>query len=343
MSLSTREWVTFDRPCWDNYCRYAELMHDFLFTEYPAARTHLLEFMRDDYHANSPLVPVVTASLYALSQFEVVTCFRLVCGMATILAAVCVGWLLHRQGRVERGILLASLLLFAVNIALVRCMFFPQTDAVVLLWVSALLAFVVARHQSHARIHSALCFAVLCTGLFVKLSFLPALALIPLATLFVPGQRRPSERMQAFMKDGLIYALLPLGIYLGFQHGFQLLSNYRTEMHEMQTVDSRAVFHLESLLKISASFVLPLCLAGNPRGFLERLLWIWIGLYGVSLWAAGTSGWGRFYLAVVPALAILSARGLKSMRDEGGEAVLWTYVILAAVLNYAALTLHLYS
>jgi hypothetical protein len=68
----------------------------------------------------------------------------------------------------------------------------------------------------------------------------------------------------------------------------------------------------------------------------------WIGLYLASLWTARAAGWDRFYLAILPALAVVSSAGLSRLKKEWNEGVMWCFVGLYIVVNYAALWLNLY-
>ena len=83
---------------------------------------------------------------------------------------------------------------------------------------------------------------------------------------------------------------------------------------------------------------LPLLL--SRRRDLLRSDWLvagWYALYAASLLAGGASGWNRFHLGLLPALAIASAPGLLRLARDWGRSHAWLYLATAACLNYAAL------
>jgi hypothetical protein len=110
----------------------------------------------------------------------------------------------------------------------------------------------------------------------------------------------------------------------------------------MSTGDTEFPFVAMSLLHAGAAFA-PLLVLGRRRlADAEILLLAWVGLYLASLWASGASGWDRFTLPIVPALAVAALPGLSRLAAAGGSGVVLSYALLVAGLNYTALALRLY-
>jgi len=63
----------------------------------------------------------------------------------------------------------------------------------------------------------------------------------------------------------------------------------------------------------------------------------------LSLWAGRTSGWDRFYLAILPPLAIVSRHGLELIKERLSATTASIGVALYAAANYGALLFNLYQ
>ena len=86
-------------------------------------------------------------------------------------------------------------------------------------------------------------------------------------------------------------------------------------------------------------------IAIGARRLTKADTWIlaWTGLYVLSLWAGRTSGWDRFYLAILPPLAIVSRHGLQVIKERLSLTTAAIGVALYAAANYCALLLNLYQ
>jgi hypothetical protein len=338
--FSTREWVRLGRPCWDNYCTYAEMLSKWLAGQ-PVER-RLLAFMREDYHANSPMGPLLIACVRLLTGLDTVTCYRIAVALATLASALLLWRVLLRLVGAPREAAAAALALFGTHLIVVRSSCFPQTDAFVLLWTTGLLVVAALRARAPRPWHAPVCLLLLASGLLVKLSFLPALLLLPAFRLAsaLAERRRPPLRLLA--ADVLLFSLLPLLLYLLAQWRLGLLQQYRAEFRAIAGSDSHPAFVATAFLH-AAGLLLPLAWLGRRRfAATEAGLLAWTLLYLVSLWLSRASGFDRFYLAVLPPLAALAAHGLENVRARLGSGPLWAGVLLAASLNYAALWLGLY-
>lgn len=344
-ALSTAEWERFGRPCWDGYCDYANRFRAVIFREDPGAADRLLAFIRGNYHSNSPAGPVLTALVSGVTGLRTVTAYRVVVGAATLTSLALVWLALLPRIPVSRAARAGALALLGTHLVVIRSAFFPQTDALVLLWTTAALALVWARFAQPRGWHGPAIFALMWSGAFVKLSFLPALALVPLWDAAVwrwprLGARR--ETLARVVSDGVVYALIPAALYAAFQSWIGSAERFATELSRTSTEDTLWVFAAMSLLQAALA---PGALAALARRRFEPIdgfCLLWVGLYLVSLWASGASGWNRFYLPIVPALAVVAARGLQRIRESFGDGAMWSAVAACAAANYAALALQLY-
>jgi hypothetical protein len=344
--FSDREWVRFGRPCWDNYCVYAGLIFEWLRHPSSDTWTELHSFMQSDYHCNSPLVPLLVACTKLLSGLEITASYRALCGGATVLGFSTLFWFVRRKLAVSADNAATIILLLASNIAVIRASCFPQTDAFVFLWTTLAITQSLSFMETPTRSRAIICFAVFTLGLFVKLSFLPALAIIPLWTGLERAAFNKEPARAALLgaaRRALVFAVGPLLIYLSFQLSLGLISMYAREFGRMQTDDKFFPFHLISLAQTGA-VLLPLIAIGARRLTKADLcLLAWSGLYILSLWIGRTSGWDRFYLPIIPPLAIVSRHGVMRLKEELSAITVWVGIFLYAVMNYGALLLNLYQ
>jgi hypothetical protein len=336
--LSDREWRRFGEPCWDNYCVYSELVLGWFRHPSSETWTALHSFLRAEYHCNSPVAPVLVALTELMSGADVVTAYRIVTGAATLLALLTLFSFLRRKLAVSINSAGLIVLLLISHLVVIRSFCFPQTDAFVFLGITLALTQSALFTESPTRPRAVACFVVLTTGLFIKLSFLPALAIIPLWTAL---DARAVNR--EVLRRAAIFALGPLLVFLSFQLSLGLTAMYARELDRMHTTDSFPAFHLVCLLHTGAILV-PLIAIGRHRlTRTDRNVLVWMGLYLLSLWGGRTAGWGRYYLAIIPPLAIVSRHGIGILAEELSTTSASIGVALYALTNYAALLLDLYQ
>ena len=347
--FSNREWNRLGRPCWDNYCLYTELIAQWLNSRTRETFAILLEFMRGYDHANSPLGPLLFSLLKLATGWEVTTAFRLTNLAATVGTGLLLWRCLIRPARLGPFLEGALLFLFGTNMVVARCSFFPQTDALVLFWTTALLVVALRRLDQPGLFFDVCACALLTSGLWVKLSFLPALALIPLWRILVGWRERAFASRQGF-KDWIAlfagelfrFVLVPAFCFLGFLHLFGLKDMFLLELHAMKMADTFFPFKLVSLLHAVLVFLI-LILWGRKRlQSSDHLLLAGAGLYLLSLWLSTAAGWDRFYLPLIPPLCGVAGRGLVVVRETGGPRLVGIFVLLAALLNYCLLYFRLF-
>ena len=92
-------------------------------------------------------------------------------------------------------------------------------------------------------------------GLFIKLSFLPVLAMIPLWTALetqLLGKGFSSEAKRTLIRRIAIFVVGPLVVYLAYQKAFGLFRMYGREFGRMQTDDAFPPFHVISIVQVGA-------------------------------------------------------------------------------------------
>ena len=345
---SHREWLYYEMQCWDGYCDHADMFAAW-FTGEVDASAKLLDYARTDYHANSLLVPMLSGAFSFGTGLSAETAYRALCSVASLGTLVIVARSLMPGTGVDAKVRFPALVLLATHMFWVRSFVFPQTDAFVMFWVTALAALALDEGASRKlRPALAIC-VVLIAGLFTKLSFLPALAVIPgwraLRFVLRANDTEPRawvEFIRGLIVDTLLFVVLPLAVFFGYQYCVGSLELYAHEFDRMATLDSSALYHVLCLIQLFAIPAVLMWLRDRETSTREWMLVGWVALYVASLWYAATSGWGRFYLPVLPVVVVLAAPGLSRIRAVSGPAMVWSFVAIAAFLNYAAMQLRLY-
>jgi hypothetical protein len=347
--FSSREWNHAGRPCWDDYCTYTECIAQWLSVRTRDSFDLLWQFMRGYDHANSPMGPLLFAVVKNATGLEVTTAYQTTNLLATLGAALILWrWLIKpgRYGGFLEGMLL---LLFGTNLVVVRSCFFPQTDALVLFWMTALLAIALARMKQPKLAYDVGACLLLISGLFVKLSFLPCLALIPLWRLLDGLQKRNFRTrvelgiwLAGFGRELILFVFIPVAVFLTYQHLFGLWGMFIVELHAMKMADTFFPFKVMSLIHATTFFLILIYLGRKQLGASDALLLAGAALYLLSLWFSSASGWDRFYLPLVPPLCAAAGRGLVAVQETGGARLVAIFVILAALLNYFMLEFRLF-
>jgi hypothetical protein len=145
------------------------------------------------------------------------------------------------------------------------------------------------------------------------------------------------------LRRTLIFAVGPFLVYLSFQVSLGLTSMYIREFTGMRTDDNYFPFHVISFLHIGA-ILLPLVILGARKlTKADFCILVWTGLYILSLWMGRTSGWDRFYLAVISPLAMTSRHGLVVLKEQLSTITVSIGIVLYAFVNYCALLLNIYQ
>jgi hypothetical protein len=341
--FSNREWEAYQRPCWDQYCDYASLLADLISNPSERSWVPFRHFLDTDYHANSPLGPVLIAIVSLITRLSVVSSYRLCCAVAT---AASVGLFWHfckQENRVESELRLPAVILLLTHLSVVRSSFFPQTDAFVLLWAMILIILAYRRFMYPKTRYGLALFALLASGLFVKLSFLPALAFVPLLGLGETCFRQTrGVWVKSFWREVGLFSILPLVPYLIFQVWMGTTRLYGVEFENVKTPDSTISFMVESFLHTILFFIPPLILGWKSLRKPQCGAALWVCLYCASIWISRASGWDRFYLAALPALVFLSCTGLARLRWACGLDAVWVFIIWTSLLNFLALNFRIY-
>jgi len=281
-----------------------------------------------------------------MSDVGDIASYRILCGGATGLGLLILFWFIRRRLAVSARNTAMIILLLVSNLVVIRSSCFPQTDAFVFLWITLAITQSFSFAEGPTPSRAVICFSILATGLFVKLSFLPALAIIPLWTGLEQVIVRKDYSRAALLKivrHALIFSVGPFLLYLSFQLSLGLTSMYVKEFDRMESEDRFFPFHLISLLHAGAILLPLIAIGARKLTKTDLFILVWSGVYILSLWTGRTSGWDRFYLAIIPPLAIVSRHGVVMLKEKLSAITVWIGVALYAFLNYSALLLNLYQ
>ena len=339
---STVVWERFGNSCWDNYCTYADRLEAWLTTGDRAARSELLGFMVSDFHSVSPVAPLLIALLKTLTGLSTLSAYRLCSALSTCaFAALTCFWLVPAQARGRSR--LAVLVLMACNMATVRCFAFPQTDAFATLWITLLLCVGIAWRERPTAGRALGLVIVLASGVLVKLSFLPLLALLPLqgaldlAVALARGEGGSGKRLARLGLDLVLCVGAPLACFYAFCQGVGLMPMFWEQLRMVPTEDSTLLKHLFALGCVALGLVVAAVYGGRGLTARERMLALFVALFLLALWGSRASGYSRYYLAIVPALAVLAERGVTRLGKQLGPSVAGAFVLLCAAAGYAGL------
>ncbi len=305
-----------------------------------SAGATLTAFVRADYHCNSPVGPLLWALTSIVTSLSMISSYRLVCGLASVGALAISARYLARARSPE--IRLLQILLLATNAAFVRSFAFPQTDALILLWSAAIFASALRfAHRPTLPLRLGL-LALGISGVFVKLSFLPLLLVAPLcrAANYVLDEKptRPRLKHAAAIAfgEGLVLVAIPLATFFCFQLLAGTTGQYRRELEMARTLDFHPLFIAEALCQVTLPALVLVWLGRRSFDRDELLLLLWLPLFFLALTVGRASGWERFYLAIMPALALLARPGLERLGRQA-RSLPWLFVALIAGLDYLAL------
>src|SRR5262249_36553576 len=153
-------------------------------------------------------------------------------------------------------------------------------------------------------------------GLLVKLSFLPALVFVP-AMEVVRYFRNGADFLRTVLIGGVAFSIVPLISFWLFQHVIGTEAMFAEELRMKGYGDRRDIVFIVDVTVRSLLFFAPLILLGWKRfRTTDCLLAMCVMIYLLSLWAGSAPGWDRHYLAVIPPITILAAKGLDGLADR---------------------------
>jgi hypothetical protein len=323
--LSQWHWEGLGRPCWDQYCLYAGHLRELLTSPGAAEWRALRDHLQGDFHANSPVGPLLTA-LVGLVVPDIPTAYRLVSALATLATLP----LLHRLGVRHLGLDAtasgAAVLLWASSSQVQRSLLFTQTDPLVMLFFTAAFERLLALRRAATASTGVVLGVVLPTAiaLLTKLSALPLLGVNGLLAVTRAGP--PLARR---LLTGALVVLAPLLALVAFMWAAGTLPNYAIELERRATADSRPDLHLVAAVSTLLPLVLAFALDRRRIDARERPFAAAIVVYLGGLWLSGGSGWERFYLVVLPLALPLAVKRLVS-------AVRWRPADVAVLLAFFA-------
>ncbi len=252
-------------------------------------------------HPTSWLVPLAVAATSFLTG-SIPIAFAILSGLASLAQVLLVGLLARRfdaERRAEVGWLAA--LATGGHCLTMRTAAQLTLDPFCAVWITASLLLSL-RWSERRRGSDLLWLSLLGTsGLFLKSSFLPALAL-PSLVAWLAGERGAKRLLGSFF----LTALLPLAIALAFQRALLPETSATGDLEHLAAawkLDSTQIAHFA--LEMALLFQLyPLALLGTWRDRPARSGLVALGLLLASTWAFGLPAVPRLYL---PALGVLVA------------------------------------
>jgi hypothetical protein len=342
--VSEDEWVRYGRPCYDGYCDYAERVRDVMLDPGPDSRAALRDHLARNYHANSPVGPVLIAATSLLGPGTVAS-YRLLSALATVGTLLLLTLLARRELDLGPVATLLAGLLFVVTGAVQRSFLFPQTDALAMFFFSLAVERLLSLRRRFTPWRSASAAVTVALALLTKLSALPLVAIGALLLVWPRGDDRPSfaSLSRGALRSAAVL-LPPLAVVLAYVAALSTSANVRTELHRIETLDSRFSFHLVAALVTLLPFFLAAALTLKRTWTRTELaLTAAVAVYLLGLWTSGASGWERFYLNALPlALPVAIARlaPLEELRSPPRVALLTgAYAVAQAV----RMLLHLYN
>lgn len=334
--LSYRLWLDYGKTCWDGYCSYASLIRGWLIGPLAGSKSNLTTFMHQDFHSNSPVGPALIAILSILTGLGIEASYALMSGLATLgILALSWSWLGDEHNR-PRWSRLAAFLLLLTHPSLVRSFVFLQTDALLSLWIMTVISLGLRRFRNPQLSQLPVATLLASTGLLVKLSFLPALVFVP-AMEVVRYFRNGADFLRTVLIGGVAFSIVPLISFWLFQHVIGTEAMFAEELRMKGYGDRRDIVFIVDVTVRSLLFFAPLILLGWKRfRTTDCLLAMCVMIYLLSLWAGSAPGWDRHYLAVIPPITILAAKGLDGLADRFGLTPAYAYVLLASVLRYSS-------
>ncbi|MCB9881302.1 MAG: hypothetical protein H6832_05110 [Planctomycetes bacterium] len=300
----------------------------------------------DRLHAGAWLVPLLVAVTSKLTG-SIPVAFQVLSALA--IALLCLG--IHRFVRSARAteddeddddtVSSLAVIAFAAHVLVCRTAGHLYFDPFVALWMLASLG--ASLRYARTGSHVVRLAAIQTTGLFLKSSFLPALAIPVLAAWFVDGSRTEQRRIVA--RSLWCFVLPPIAIYLTFMawsHGSAFQST--ADMQHLATtwrLDSAQLraFGIEMLMLFQW---LPLGVLWtrpwkNRRG---RIALLSGGIVLVATWSFGLPAIGRLYL---PAL-MFGIMGVFACSEEKLAPRHWNSIVLVfACANYAVVAFGLWQ
>jgi len=260
--------------------------------------------------------------------------YALMSGIATLGILACAWWWLNREANSLSWIRFPAFLLLLTNPAVVRCFIFLQTDALVSFWIVAVISLGIIRFKNPQFWQLPVGAILLSTGLFVKLSFLPALIFLPVIDA-VRAFRQRTDLVRTVLVSGFAFVLVPLGSFFLFQRATGTEYMFGQELYWRGYIDREIPFIIEVTGR-TLLFLAPLIVIGCKKfGNDDFVLGLCLMLYLASLWFGRAPGWDRHYLPLIAPAAVLAAKGLKSVADRVGPSPVWAYVLLVCFLQYS--------
>jgi hypothetical protein len=343
MVMSISEWHRFGNPCWDFYCKRSVAWAKFLLDP-TTAKFHGLSVTQ---HAGTSLIPPIFIGTLALTGIPVRVAFMIVNGLSWAGIASITSQIAKRHLSFDRLTVYVMLILIFGHLAVMRSLLFLQTDPIALLFVT-LAIFLNLEFNSRPSFLTGLALVLtIVSGFFVKITFLPTFAVPVLIFVLARKDMKPFWGQAAVRTAALV--LLPLAVCAGLLFLSGLNQTLATEIktHHFATASYYKDHNpLRFMLCILETFqFLPLLLLTNtfkgPRPLARTLCWILILLYPGSLILFKAVLWLRYFLPVIPFLALLAAPPAIERLGRGLNLIL--FALLYVLSNVLFLVCRLFN
>ena len=254
--VSQQEWARRGRPCWDQYCDFAETVRTAMQDSSPESSEALRKHLSANYHANSPVGPFLIASLGLLVS-DIMTSYRTLSAGATLGSLLLCFWIARRYLALDTTPSLVAVLVFAAAGPIHRSFLFPQTDAIMMFFFTLAVERLLALREAFTMARYLGLVASLTAALLTKLSALPLLGIAGLGVVWpspseswreVVGNLDPDVRPRRFLVFARGVRALPtvvvplLGAAL-YMFSFGTTNAFNRELHRMITADSTIALH----------------------------------------------------------------------------------------------------
>jgi len=344
--MSLWEWRYYGSPLWDGYGDFSRHFYNLIFHPGDSNFGAFNLFIRTYAHAGSPLGPFLIGLLNGVFR-DITFSYMILMILSTLGTAVILRKILLKFYQFSSRQVIEYLILFFSNCVVMRSMAFPQMDALVMFWTTLALYLAYLYLFGGKYIHLILTSVVITAAILTKVNGFFLIPLIPIAYIII-AWREESFRSGELIKILLYVAVVPLGLFISFLKGFNILENFLHELTLRGVIDTSGIRFDRNLILFLITFLIAfqiysyLILAKDnlkSKKSLPPLLIIVVTI--VFLLLGSAPFFLRFFLPIIPAILLLSIPKLESIRSFRPQAVN-LLIIWTITFNYLVLALHLY-
>ena len=344
--ISLRDWRYYGSPVWDGFGDFSRYFYHLIFQPGRDSLASFNTFIHQYAHSGSPLGPFLIGLLNGVIR-DITLSYMILMGLATIGTALILKRIISRFYRLPDGYSRDYLILFFSHCLVMRSLFFPQMDALVMFWSNLYIYLAYLYLLQGKGIYLYLASAVITAAILTKVNGFFLIPLLPAAYILI-GWREKKFRGGELVKSLFYTAIIPLGLFLFYLWRLQLLENVIHELSLRGMVDGSGIRfdHNPKLFLIACliAFQIYPYLIWTKENYKNKAatlpaLFVFITL--ACLIFSSAPFFLRFFLPIIPSILLLSIPKLESIRRTRPRLV--NLVILwMIVFNYLILFLHLY-